>query len=61
LAQVVTEVTYAPRTDAGLSREGRYGTSEIRRCANWTRQIERAVVDSLGPGARVRRHFTTWS
>jgi len=61
LAHVVTEATYAPHTAAGLSAEGRFGTSEIKRCANWTRQIERAVVDSLGPAARLRRHFTTWS
>jgi transglutaminase-like putative cysteine protease len=49
LAAALTEVSFAP--------DGAGGT-RINECQQWSRQIERAVNDSIGPVARVRRYFT---
>ena len=60
LADAVTESTYRPDGSAGLERTGSYGRSRIRECGTWTRQIERATLDSQSAWKRVVRHFTTW-
>lgn len=49
LAVALTEVSFAP--------EGA-GTVRINECQQWTRQIERAVNDSIGPVTKLRRYFT---
>jgi transglutaminase-like putative cysteine protease len=60
LAEVLTEATYCPEGSAGFDVAGAYGASKLRDGAHWTRQVERAVNESVGPAARVRRYFTRW-
>ncbi|NQY57108.1 MAG: transglutaminase domain-containing protein [Ilumatobacteraceae bacterium] len=60
LAEAVTEATYAASGGTGLDDVGDYGTSELRQCATWTHQVERAVNDTIGIRARLRRYFTRW-
>ncbi|MEM8618390.1 MAG: DUF3488 and transglutaminase-like domain-containing protein [Actinomycetota bacterium] len=60
LAEAVTEATYAASGAAGMDEVGAYGTSELRQCATWTHQVERAVNDTIGLRARLRRYFTRW-
>jgi transglutaminase-like putative cysteine protease len=55
LAAAITEVSYAP--DAG-SNLGGHGARRLAECRQWSRQIERAVNDSISPIARIRRYFT---
>ncbi len=61
LAEVLTEATYRPEGSEGFDVAGAYGASKLRDGAHWTRQVERAVNESVGPAARVRRYFTRWS
>jgi transglutaminase-like putative cysteine protease len=61
LAEAVTAATYQVDGTTGLDTPGSYGHSTIRDCAGWSRQIERAVVDSISYPARIARHFTRWS
>ncbi len=49
LAAALTTVSFAPDGIDGI---------RLNECRQWTRQIERAVNDSIGPLARVRRYFT---
>ena len=49
LAAALTEVSFAP--------DG-VGSVRINECQQWSRQIERAVNDSIGPFTRLRRYFT---
>jgi transglutaminase-like putative cysteine protease len=60
LAQAVTEATYRADGTRDLDVLGTYGHSTIRDCASWSRQIDRAVTDSMSVTARVLRHFTRW-
>lgn len=48
LAAAVTEVSFSPDGTA----------HELDECRLWSRQIERAVNDSISPVARMRRYFT---
>lgn len=60
LAEAVTETAYREDGPNHLDVLGSYGSSTLRSCANWTRQIERATGDSIGTRARIKRYFTTW-
>lgn len=60
LAETLTEATYRPEGSDGFDVAGAYGSSRLRDGAHWTHQIERAVTESLGTAARVRRYFTRW-
>ena len=55
LAAAMTEVSYAP--DAGDDPGGN-SAHRLAECRQWSRQIERAVNDSISPIAKVRRYFT---
>jgi len=55
LAAAMTEVSYAP--DAGGSLD-EYVVRRLTECRQWSRQIERAVNDSISPVAKIRRYFT---
>jgi transglutaminase-like putative cysteine protease len=55
LAAAMTEVSYAP--DAGEDSD-EYGARRLAECRQWSRQIERAVNDSISPVAKFRRYFT---
>ncbi|MFK7918298.1 MAG: transglutaminaseTgpA domain-containing protein [Ilumatobacter sp.] len=61
LADVITEVAFAPDGDARLERSGVLGTSTLQSATSWCRQVEQAVADTVGPLGRVRRYFTVWS
>ncbi len=58
LAEAVTHVNYADDGAEWLHGESTYGRTMLESCASWCRQIERAVDDSIGPLARIRRYFT---
>ena len=60
LAEVVTEATYQASGTDGYEVAGSYGSSTIRDCGNWCRQIERAVRDTITTPERIRRYFTRW-
>jgi transglutaminase-like putative cysteine protease len=60
LAEAVTEATYRAEGTRDLEVVGSYGHSTIRDCSSWSRQIERAVTDSISYPARAVRHFTRW-
>jgi len=60
LAEVVTEAAYRPSGTEGYELVGSYGSSTIRDCGNWCRQIERAVQDTITTPERIRRYFTHW-
>ena len=60
LAEAVTEATYRADGTRDLEVVGSYGHSTVRDCASWSRQIERAVTDSISYPARAVRHFTRW-
>lgn len=60
LAEVVTEATYQSSGTEGYDVAGSYGSSTIRDCGNWCRQIERAVRDTITTPERIRRYFTRW-
>ena len=55
LAAAMTEVSYAP--DAGATLD-EHGARLLTECRQWSRQIERAVNDSISPIAKFRRYFT---
>jgi len=59
LAGALTSVVYAPARTEGVGVDEPKPTV-LSDCANWCRQIERAVYDSMTPQARVRRYFTHW-
>lgn len=61
LADVVTQVAFAPDGEDRLAREGVLGTSTLQSATSWCRQVEQAVADSIGPIGRIRRYFTVWS
>jgi hypothetical protein len=56
----VTTAAYRPEGAAGYDEVGTYGSSTMRNCRNWAKQIERAVHDSSSLPERVRRYFTDW-
>ncbi|MGB0114640.1 MAG: transglutaminase domain-containing protein, partial [Ilumatobacteraceae bacterium] len=60
LANAVTEATYRSEGAQGYDTVGHYGSSTMRRCHNWSRQVTRAVNESTTIGARVRRYFTVY-
>ena len=60
LAEIVTAATYASEGTTGFNIVGNYGASTIRDCRNWTKQIERAVNETLTWPQRVRRYYTAW-
>jgi transglutaminase-like putative cysteine protease len=60
LADAVTVATYRPEGAQGYETVGTYGSSTMRNCQNWARQIDRAVHDSVPLPERVRRYFTNW-
>lgn len=60
LADVVTQVAFAPDGEDRLEREGVLGTSTMQSANSWCRQVEQAVADSIGPVGRIRRYFTVW-
>lgn len=60
LAGAVTDATYSPQGAAGFDEVGTYGSSMLRNCRHWTRQIDRAVNESATFPDRVRRYFTDW-
>ena len=55
LAAAMTEVSYAP--DVGSNLNG-HSARRLAECRQWSRQIERAVNDSISPIAKFRRYFT---
>ena len=59
-AEVVTESAYRPLGTDGYDVVGSYGSSTIRDCRNWCRQVERAVRDTITVPERIRRYFTQW-
>ena len=59
LAETLTEATYGADGTDGFDVAGSYGASRLRDCRNWSRQIERAVNDSVPFSTRVRRYFTS--
>jgi transglutaminase-like putative cysteine protease len=61
LADVVTQVAFAPDGEDELSKQGVLGTSTMQSANSWCRQVEQAVADSIGPLGRVRRYFTIWN
>jgi hypothetical protein len=60
LARVVTEATYGVDGTAGYDVVSEYGSSTVRLCHQWSRQVDRAVNESTSLGHRVRRYFTVW-
>ncbi|MFK8023644.1 MAG: DUF3488 and transglutaminase-like domain-containing protein [Ilumatobacter sp.] len=60
LAEAVTIVEYAPSGSTWLDSDATFGRTALENCASWCRQVERAVADTMGPAARVKRYFTTW-
>ena len=60
LADAITVATYRAGGPEGYDVAGRYGASPAGDCRNWAKQIDRAITESLGWPARLRRHFTTW-
>lgn len=60
LAAAMTEAVYAPDSSSGFD-----GVSDSNRrveeCRQWSRQIERAVNDSISTSMRVKRYFTRLS
>jgi transglutaminase-like putative cysteine protease len=60
LAEAVTTATYRREGAAGYDVVGAYGSSTMRNCRNWAKQIDRAVHDSASLSERVRRYFTDW-
>jgi hypothetical protein len=60
LADAVTVATFRPEGAQGYETVGTYGSSTMRNCQNWARQIDRAVHDSAPLPERVRRYFTNW-
>jgi transglutaminase-like putative cysteine protease len=60
LADAVTVATFRPEGAQGYETLGPYGSSTMRNCQNWARQIDRAVHDSVPLPERVRRYFTNW-
>jgi transglutaminase-like putative cysteine protease len=60
LADVVTASTYRPEGVSGFDVQGAYGSSVLTDSAHWTRQIERAVTDSISTSTRIRRYFMRW-
>ena len=60
LARAVTEVAYRPEGAVDYDVVGDFGTSAMRQCQQWSRQIDRAVDDSSTVAARLRRYFTVW-
>ncbi len=61
LAELVTQVAFAPDGHDRLGREGVLGTSTLQSATSWCRQVEQAVDDTVGPFGRLRRYFTIWS
>ena len=55
LAASMTEVSCAPDAGGNLDE---HGTRRLTECRQWSRQIERAVNDSISPVAKFRRYFT---
>ncbi len=60
LADAVTTATYRAEGSEGFDVVGAYGSSPLRDSAHWTRQIERAVADSVTTPTRIKRYFTRW-
>jgi len=60
LAEAMTIVNYSPDGADWLATEAGYGRTVLESCVAWCRQVERAVADTIGPAARVRRYFTIW-
>jgi transglutaminase-like putative cysteine protease len=60
LAEAMTIVEYAPHGADWLETDAGYGRTMIESCVGCCRQVERAVTDTIGPAARIRRHFTIW-
>jgi transglutaminase-like putative cysteine protease len=58
LAEVVTEAMYRPEGTTGYDVVRSYGSSTLLDCRTWTRQIERAVNDSISVADRTVRYFT---
>ena len=61
LADVVTQVAFAPDGEDRLVKESILGTSTLQSANSWCRQVEQAVADSIGPVGRIRRYFTVWN
>ena len=59
LAETLTEATYGIHGTDGFDVAGSYGASRVRDCRNWSRQIERAVNDSVPFSTRLRRYFSS--
>lgn len=60
LADVITVATFGPDGTDGLGDVNSYGSSVLRSCEGWGRQIDHAVADSTTPWQRVLRYFTVW-
>ena len=60
LADAVTVAAYRPEGGEGYDLVGPYGSSTMRNCNNWARQIERAVYDAATPWMRVKRYVRDW-
>jgi hypothetical protein len=60
LARTVDVVTYARPGTLDLEAVGPYGSSVVRDCASWARQVDEVADDSMSTGERIRRYFTEW-
>jgi transglutaminase-like putative cysteine protease len=60
LADAVTAAAYRPEGGDGYDVVGPFGSSTMRNCNNWARQIDRAVHDAAPPSVRVRRYLRNW-
>lgn len=60
LADAVTAAAYREEGAAGYDTIGGYGSSTLRSCQQWTRQVDRAVAASVSRSTRVRRYFSDW-
>jgi transglutaminase-like putative cysteine protease len=58
LATAVTEAHFAPEGADGYDEPSIYGGSVLSNCANWSRQIDRAVDDTVAWPTRIKRYFT---
>jgi hypothetical protein len=61
LANAVTEVTYQLEGATGYDDVGAFGSSAMRHCQSWARQVRSAVNDSSSRTERIKRYFTVWS
>jgi transglutaminase-like putative cysteine protease len=60
LADAVTAAAYRPEGSADYDDIGPFGSSTMRNCGNWARQIDRAVYEQAPWTTRARRYLRDW-